>query len=1037
MNKSNNERMDKLPNLTKRILKKQWTFKFDDQRDDICSLDILYNKDIPELLEQYFNCLLNEETESASSIQPSLTANDLKKIESDFVIYFRSRIFETTNHPSQLHKKVTESFYKQIKKFRKMINANREKMWNLNLWECVRNASLTIRGETISHENDSFNSKIDSNAHLNCIQLDYLQWIMKNIRYIESFRDEHNVNDFIDNELIPNTPEITDPAESIRLNFDEVLETIRLSKKMIIESGQEIYSKWIDFDGASRPEGIMYSEYAWLLIEDIHSNGEHAKNKSHVTSVANQFYSDFCKIDAIIHALTLLLISQDWCKTKFKLERVMDNLKVRRFNLIENLVKIRNYSDKKQKINPQWDKSRNLSKRIRFLPRLDNKFVKAFHSVYISKDKKSNMLDWNWLENSVWTFEHIAEQVVEINYLSWITDTYEFDIKWDDNIDDVPIVSLPIVPEIMLSECKDYAQIKIIKDLLKREEDRFYSTLNKNETDGIWEKSPLPNSIAFVPLFEDDFTTANVWSYLDSVYDETLASNAFDQEKTNEVINKQFNEIFIAGSDLSKRISHFWAFVRIMEIANVIAKFNLAKWTDIRLKIWTWESVFRQSWYFDTDAFMKVFHSSKDLPENSKNLISKIFWDQYWEICHNPLWLNWLLSRIPQVNGITIQSRAKEISTLMSPANLLKSINSVNDLHNKNFDVNIGNDVKKQSIEDNENKLIILNKAAKYERIRYESFMGKDGQSKNKRLDSLPALIEVIAKKLPKLRDRNISRTIKNSDFFSTIESLSEPWVDARTIWTNTAASLIFPLALIGKSSSIKKLNSKELDVYLHHLPVKGILKEMKYYELIAPKIFSILRGAWLSVLSNKLETEWIDLLECRPVLQEQLLKQVLPANQYSKLKDYLVDNWENKDEIKHILFTSLTPETRELFQDDYFSDKTIAFKNWFDKYWEQIIKPASLYLHYNSKYNELINNAVKQYESKEKTLQQKRRHIHSLVEVCWDWSWCFDAIWTSAETVSKLKSAFNKRLEKLSEDISFPLSIMTWILGRTRGYRG
>ena len=563
-------------------------------------------------------------------------------------------------------------------------------------------------------------------------------------------------------------------------------------------------------------------------------------------------------------------------------------------------------------------------------------------------------LDQKKIDQAQYAMLHnILAQVLEINQLARERRLGPTEETLQNGRKAVPHSS--VVAQLMIAEARGAEDVIALKTELEG------LILRKSREDGRDYSIVIP----LVPLFESAKTVApeSIQKYLETMWDEYNR----DREGGVERFKEEINEIFIAGSDLSKEIGQTSALVLTWEALAEVVAFNRAHGTDVRVKLGTGEAPFRQGGFWDPeghlpmvrgkildhrrlsdDEAMEKFGKNNDwknmrakeeqlVGEQRTFLRETIGEDWKKVLLRSPRGYNRLLKAVAGLNSFTLQSRGKEF--------VLTNINT-DRLARIRADAKTTHDTNMRAIATGEltpSPNTALKKAAEHERRVYESVFGRDTDEKQEGVPKsmFGQLLQFCAKSLPapELRDRGLGRESSGGNDAVFFTKLAEPCIDARAISANTASGYLFPLYLIGKGSMLEAAASEgSLREVMQNgqVDAKELLRQMKLYEQVADDIFAMLREHGMSADAERLSEEWHKLLDRRADIQEEMWRQESPEG---------FDFTSLNDAQKKRLAECFVPGMRELIDDEFVSDRTILFKKSCNEH-KSLIETAMEYVH-------------------------------------------------------------------------------------------
>lgn len=628
--------------------------------------------------------------------------------------------------------------------------------------------------------------------------------------------------------------------------LDERVEAVMTAKKMLL-SGETSFYQWIDFDGAKRPDGIMLSIFAELLIDDINQSARGISETSFVQQNSlftlsereenRKIVSEFHRIDRSIFALTRYLASQSADAENPVCIAQMEQLKKDRERYLRKLVKIRDES-KARKSKTTEEDIVYLSERVHFIPRFDPKFIDA-----VQKSDLGNTLEKLSKEElqHYKTASHIIDQILTLNSLS--PDT---------------------VNQIILAQCCSANEIITLENFIK-EKVKWW----KEKKAQYFAEDPL-ETLSLCPLLETKKSTKkeNVEQMLEELF------RFYGKER----MQSRIPEFFFAGSDLSKSMGSWSSFVRTWECAMVIWQWNKTQEMDIRVKLGSGESTFRQSGFLDPKFDKSIF--KKDLSSSEQQFLKSIF-GVHWQssLTRKGNGMISLLKKYPWLNSITLQSKAREWIMSMGANRLSKILLLLQQTKQKNRMLLAQESPFSYAPSPAVQKLVAE------ENIHYERCIGSE-QDAGKSIVSLPSLIELLATEItPVLRDRALKRESDSKGISgSSIRKklIKSPQINARAISANTASSVLFPLALVGKGEAFFSLSSTESvhdqENALECFEIEDLLQVIRQFDPISSEVFLTMKENGFEKVAVDLEKSWQYIQNMVPLLIHTILKTSFPA---------------------------------------------------------------------------------------------------------------------------------------------------------------
>lgn len=744
----------------------------------------------------------------------------------------KDRIIEWTTHPSQTwdtlakqrRREVKNTYYTLYKKDKNNgFSLRSQKEWiNEYAQTFARENAKEIQEECSKRMFSLENAKIPAHSEMTPDLLqkvpmffqDYDQYSNLSGWQKKIKAEEKNTSfmAFLDEEKLP------------LVYLDERWEAIETAKRTL-QIGMDRFYMWIDFDGAKRPDGIMISIFAHMIIMDINMLGQGVHEQECIERGSlftlaereqnRSLVFTFERIDKAIYALTRQMVSS----TKYSQNPIcisqMEQLKQERAKTLTKLIQVRDITLERAQEN-----KRNinfcLSNRSHFIPRFDPKFIHALQKSKLGQCLET--LSETEIE-SYNTVSHIIDQVLLINELS------------PDR-----------VCQIILAQAQNAKDIITLDQFLEKKVHDW-----REKKSEYFSPSPIEN-ISLCPLFETEKSTTpkNIQKVLDDLW-------SF-YNKNQKTIELKIPELFFAGSDLSKSIGCSSAYTTVHKAGEIIDTFNKDNKTDIRVKLGSGESYFRQNGFLDPEHKKNIRVDKKILEKPYSGLAS-------------------LMKKSTWLNSITLQSKAREWIFEVSPSNLKKQV----------FEIQTQKKANLQTL--TTKKVTPLPKAlikfASEEKELYQKFLGTEDQQ-GKLLFSLGSLLELFAGEMsPLLRDRALKRGHQGSDSDGKIictRLTSSPGINSRAIAANTASSFLFPLGLLGKGSGFKYLADNHTheeikEVYCFFEPAE-LLQNIREYSCIAPSFFEIL-SKYPSSFGNDLLNEWEWIQKSIPYIVEALWEKI------------------------------------------------------------------------------------------------------------------------------------------------------------------
>ena len=856
---------------------------------------------------------------------------------------FVNRIVETTYHPSQ--NLPLQYYYRSLtNELKELWKRHRESLLNLHDPTLIEEEAELITKRIIGKSEDKlidFNDvAIRSNATLPEAEITRIQntlverlsGLLVRMQKESGWSPHEGIPRLF--ELIPHEKlenELRQVMGGVRVDpskerIDETWETVLEAKTLLLNNITREHYVWVDFDGAKRAEGHTYTKYAALVYEDILRNLEDVSGKELIE--INSLYDRFIENTSFNHAISAALKEPEKINPNVRslLERTLTILKANRYERLDELAGKLN-TIKQRNIERGKNDLVYLSECVKFMPRLDHKMIEA--AITAQRDP-TELRDQQKAQYAI--LRNILSQVLEINQLARERhlSTEETTSSGAGNNEQ------SVIPQIMIAECRGWEDIRALKAALDLARDLKYED----------RPGDYSTQISLVPLFESEKTVApksideylvHMWNYYDGKY-----KDGADQFRQN------INEVFIAGSDLSKEIGQTSALVKAWEALAAIVEFNKQYKTDIRLKIGTGEAPFRQGGLWDPEGFLpmvrgKIIDHRPPSDESIRTKEEQAVQEQT-HFLEETIGSNWktILLRKPrgfnrlfklfQVNSFTNQSFSKEQTLVNIDTDRLRRMRrEAETTHENNMHMLAAGEFKAIPK--------ALREAASHEQAFYQTIFGKEGGEKT----MFGRLLQFCAKNLPapELRDRGLGRDSSTRGDEVFLRNLAEPRIDARAISANTVSGYLFPLYLIGKGSMLAAAHEKgQLHEVMQNgqVDVKELLRQMKLYEQIAPEIFEMLRTHGMTEDAGELEKEWGKLLERRVDIQEEMWRQESPEE--PEKFDFMSLTADQRKQLAECF----VPGMRELLDDNFASDRTALFKKNFERH-KNIVEAAMTYV--------------------------------------------------------------------------------------------
>lgn len=810
----------------------------------------LLRADLQAFFERFVHELSATET-MIEDVETNLNARD-ERPERDV---FMARLVEKTFHPSQIHSaRLKRAIWDEMRSIR-MLRRSRLTSISSTPWseeemsELVLLAVQRICQETLQYEDTLDDAAVRSHSRF---QRRELRMLKKKIRDYMDFKKVESPEEFIDSLYgqvdVSRFDPLKDPWSDYKI--DESWEAVVEAKTTLLSDVSSLHTVWIDFDGAKRPEGIMFSMYGSMLSEDIRRGvsrlGQQSAEDEYWIRHAGWW---FLKTDVLIHVLTQVLRDNNLeSEQKLTLEDVMDRLKRRRFDALLDLQKIR--GQVRRRLDDRSLSVVMLSKRIRFAVRLDHKHIEA-----LQDDQNPELTD------HLKSVRSITQQIAEMKRLD-----------------------PEILPQVMIANAEGAEDFVALYEFL----------------------SPClgDTAVMVVPLFESRQTVADIETYLGSVW-KLFHGNV-------EAFEEWCQEVFFAGSDLSKQVGQFSALVRVWNAALAIEAFNRQHGTDVRVKLGSGEAAFRQLGYLDPDAGLPLFQDESEIVE--------LLGEEWSEAPLIPAsGMHWMKKTFPWINSFTQQSRAREAAFMsLEPVRMKALFDELDQVHEARYQLSPA-----------ERPILaipeVVKKAAALEEAFYTRVMGDEEEDLLKpapSLKSAPAVYEFLSSWKPILRDRTLSRVLRERTTLEDLDRRVEAGIDSRAIATNTAASLVFPLYLMGKAAMLSAFVDKpeKLQELLGYVPVKDFLKEFRFYQLVVKDVVALLQEEGFQEFAELIANQIQTLEDLLPQLQEAFLKQLLSEERAAAVLALDLSDQER-------FFASLPPEYRTLLDPNFISPRANLYR--------------------------------------------------------------------------------------------------------------
>ncbi len=813
---------------------------------------------IPELHSLYLEKITSDIAEDLQFFSQYIgtTFPKKKKIKKD--ISHKDKLFEWTTHPSQTWDTLVRQLRREAKQeLRDIFEQHRKEKkflkeeWNKNFGEefCKKKAEEIIydcKKRLFSLQN----AKIPAHADMTPALLQkvpkffevYDRYKMLSGWKQEEKAEEKNISflSFLDEQ--PTSPVL----------LDERREAVETAKR-ILEAGEEKYYLWIDFDGAKRPDGIMLSIFAQMLIEDINESAHGISEQNFVEH--NSFFTlsereknrkivnKFNRIDKGIYTLTRQMASEKKYTQNPVCIMQMELFKAERSRYLRKLVKMRDEA-KQRREEKKFPEMKYLSECVHFIPRFDPEFVRVVQKSNFGENLESlegsEVQDFN-------TVSHIIDQILVINNLSEER-----------------------VCQIILAQTQNAEDILTVDKFLEQKSKQWRAKKSQYFAPDPTEK------ISICPLFEEEKTTTphHIENVLEKLWKEIT------EKKGQKYFETKIIEFFFAGSDLSKNIGSSSAYIATWKAAEKILAFNKKYSVDIRVKLGSGESYFRQNGFLDPQFGKSLWEKKRR--EEAKNVLQTSFGVSEIPSTKTPSGLFSLLKKSSWLNSITLQSKAREWIFEMSPFHLSSLISKIREEREKNRKFLLSG---KTEILPHELEVFADAEKKFYQSIIYPQ------KNKGKPIISFPSLVEFFATQMtPVLRDRALQREsgTKKKSIETLLQKISSnSGISSRAIAANTASSFLFPLGLLGKGSAFetveKKFSREIAQKALSFWEPEELLQMIRHYSLVAESVFTVLKKNGFQNIEQELSEEWKKILHFVPDLQNIVWKKYFPQHNFSQ----------------------------------------------------------------------------------------------------------------------------------------------------------
>ncbi|MDP3975620.1 MAG: aminotransferase class I/II-fold pyridoxal phosphate-dependent enzyme [bacterium] len=848
------------------------------------------------------------------------------------VVEHRDRLFDETVHPTQLTPNGFQgAFLSQIKEsqreFRRMRNEGGEAEWTNDFCRLrARSLRDALQAAFVGKVRRFSNAKIEPH-HLSDHHAE-LQGDGINVGVFMSIDESDDPDDFLLTRVYPSCHSQNGTV------YDETIEFVQQSKFLIANGICSRYVRWADRDGIkvvgrdSRAPGEMFTQYLDRMRADI-EKGIRLGLAENCPDLLGQYHDALLAAsenDEAIFELTLLLQTDRANGRRPLLEGLMEKAKAHRKDRIVRLKTILNRLKKEQE-KLRAPRMTFVSDRISFHPRIDPKCTAALRW-YMSLDprpERNNIRQYiealeadpaqaNPPDGAIQLLDlawNIALQVYDLNEIGRVSEAYAKERDFYRRHLPAGVKkgsALPIVPQVMLSQCGTSGDG--VHEPWKRALEELGAWGNfLREVYGRESGTPVYSvqmPVSMVPLFETPETTdpEYIQSYLRSVFATMAHSDPY-------VMNRDCSEIFIAGSDLSRLMGQEAARVQFEKVCSAVDEFNRRYGTDVRVKFGCGEAPNRQGGDISEDAGLSLLRGKlrDDCPDSTgseelrlRRFLREKFGQHYQRTLTTPM--SGVVDMAEQfpLHAVTVQSRFRDRMRFVEWSRLRWQFERWRRAHDRDFALDHQGRRTRfappLSAYEAGGERYFLELARRHGFTRYREIMGApsgEGSEKGKpgplgdgNVASLPGLIEVIAKLVPKVRPRPSARPGNDNTLASEVYDLAHtPEVNARAISVTAASSLLMPAFLLDKRAILEgQEQNRTLTRYLSNFRgVRNLLKQMLMFATVRPTTCRILRQNGLSDVADLLDREWEGLVRFVPALQQELRDRICLTQHQNELE--------------------------------------------------------------------------------------------------------------------------------------------------------
>ena len=267
---------------------------------------------------------------------------------------FKDRLTESTYHPSQ---NLPREFYKYLAvALKDLRDRHKNDAGNITVEDIEREseaAATWIYNKSEDKLGNLMDAAIKSNASLDESEITRIQQTLVNRlgAYLGDSQRKYGWSPHEHfKELMAAIPQSTlrenlqKIVDEIRVEphpdrLDESWETVLEAKTLLLDNVVSEHHVWIDFDGAKRAEGHIYTKYAALLHEDIQRNRRQLPEDERAQ--IDKTYATFLENTSLNHAITSQL--RDPSKIDVPvyalLEKTLTILKAQRYEQLDQLIR--------------------------------------------------------------------------------------------------------------------------------------------------------------------------------------------------------------------------------------------------------------------------------------------------------------------------------------------------------------------------------------------------------------------------------------------------------------------------------------------------------------------------------------------------------------------------------------------------------------------------------------------------------------------------------------------------------------------------